>query len=175
MPVKKNARKKKIAKKSRRSRNIVVNVNIPKGSQKRYGPDVAGFLFANPVAGIVIVTVGIALFMIVGGLSLPVIIGMFMNPWMWVLAIVITLAAKPKSNTTIAFAVLMGLLFWGYDIYMEYLAIQQICSIPIVGMFMCGAWNVISFIPKLFGLGLKIIVSFAMIWIGEFIRYQLTK
>lgn len=159
----------------KRAKSIIVNVRMPQGSYGSARAATAGFLFANPILGIIIIVVGLVLFMILGGLALPIVFGMFLNPFMWVLAIVISLVSKPSSNSVIVFAVLMGLLFWGYDVYMEYLAFQQICSIPIIGPIVCGGWNIITFIPKLFMLGLKIMVSFAMIWIGGFIRYQLEK
>jgi hypothetical protein len=166
------------AKKPRRKRpkrKIVVNVNLPKGSYKKSGSPVAGLLFANPFAAIIIAVVGIAIFTIIGGLSLPIIIGMFLNPWMWGLSLAVAVIFEPKSNTITILAVLVGLLFWGYGIYMEYLALKPICDIPLVGAIFCGSWNIITFLPKLLMLGLNIMVSFAMIWIVSFIKYELTK
>lgn len=166
--------------KRNRLKNVIVNVNVPQASAQaarggKYGAAAAGILFANPVLAIIIAVVGIALFVILGGIALPIFMQLMMSPWMWILSILIGLAFTPKSNNVIMFAVLVGLIFWGYGIYQEFAALQQICSIPIIGWIACGAWNVITFIPKLFMLGLHIMVAFVQIWIISFIKYELSK
>lgn len=166
--------------KRKRVKDIIVNVNVPQsvGQQARggqYGAAAAGFLFANPVLAIIIAVVGIALFVILGGVALGTFFELMLNPWTWVLALLVGMVAKPGSGTVIGFAIIVGLLFWGIGIYQEYMAWQQICNIPIIGWIACGAWNIITFLPKLFFLGLHVMTAFVQIWIISFLKYELSK
>lgn len=166
--------------KRQRLKNVIVNVNVPQSSVLaakggQYRAAAAGFLLANPILAIIIAVVGIAAFILIGGITLPIFLSMMFSPWMWIATIVVAAVMTPRSNTIIIFAILIGLAFWGYDVYLEYQALQQICNIPIIGWIACGAWNVITFIPKLFMLGLNVMVAFVQIWIVSFIKYQLIK
>ena len=94
---------------------------------------------------------------------------------MWFAALILVALVEPKSSNVMIFAVLMGLLFWGWDLYTEYQTMKAICETPIIGAIACSAWNIITFMPKLFMLGLKIMVSFAMVWVSSFFKHLLTK
>lgn len=162
--------------KKKQIRNIIVNIKMPKNFRRNgYAPQIAGILFANPVAGLFIIGIGLLATYLIGALSLPILIGMFFNPWMWVFALGITLAFSPKSRTVTILAVMMAMIFWGFGLYQDYMTNKQICGIPILGIIACGFWDVFTFVPKLFSLIIHIVVSFAMIWSLSFIRYELEK
>lgn len=167
-------------KKGKRIKDIIVNVNIPqavsqKASGGQYRSAAAGVLFANPIMTLTIIVVGLALLLIFGGLSLGIVLEFMTNPWTWVIAIMIGMITKPGSNTVMGFSILVGLLFWGAGIYQDYMAMSYICSIPIIGWIACGAWNIVTFVPKLFLLGLHIMTAFVQIWIVSFIKYELSR
>ena len=164
----------------RRIKRFVGNVNVPqvvvqRASGGKYGQAAAGFLFANPVLALSIAAIGIALFLIFGSIGVGIFLEFMMNPWTWAISLLIGIVMKPGTNTVIGFSFLVGLLFWGMGIYQDYTAMQHICSIPIVGWIACGAWNIVTFVPKLFLLGLHIMVAFVQIWIVSFIKYELSR
>lgn len=167
---------------AKRKRNGVhVHVHLPKeyvgaagrAAGSRLGGAAAGFLIANPLVAIIIIVVGIFVFMFVGGATLMSVFQKLTNVWMWAIVLLIALATKPK-DTMIIWAILVGMLFWGYGIYQEYMSYQAICQIPIIGWLMCTGWNMITFLPKLWDLGVTIFVAFGMIYIAEFLRSQIT-
>lgn len=148
---------------------------MPREGYGRAASSAAGILFTNPAVALALIVGTFIAFIVIGGLALPTIISMFFNIWMWVAALAISLLFKPRSGIVLIFAVLMSLGFWGFSLYQEYLAMQQICSIPIIGWIACAGWNVITFIPKLMMLGITFSVSFAMLWTISFLRYQLVE
>lgn len=167
-------------KKGKRIKDIIVNVNIPQAAGQKarggqYGQAAAGILFANPLTALTIIVVGLALLMILGGLSLGIVLEFMTNPWTWVIAIIIGMITKPGSNTVLGFSILVGLVFWGAGIYQDYTAMREFCSIPIIGWIACGVWNVVTFVPKLFLLGLHILTAFVQIWIVSFVKYELSR
>ena len=164
-----------IAAKKRRS-----NINVPQvigqqASGGNYRSATASLIFANPMAALTIIAVILASLMIVGGLSLELFIGLLLNPWSWAIALIIGMLAQPETNTVIGFSIIVGFAFWGWGIYQDYTALPQICSIPIIGWIACGAWNIVTFIPKLFILGLNILTAFIQIWMVSFIKDKLTR
>ena len=167
----------------RKKRNGVhVHVHLPKqyvGAAGReagrvLGGKVAGWLITNPIAAVIIIVVGIAAFLILGGITLAAVFTKFMNVWMWALAILIAVLTKPK-DTIIMWAILLGFVFWMYAVYQEMLAWQQLCQIPIIGWIACFGKDILTFLPKMWDLGVTVFVAFAMIYICEFIRYQIEK
>jgi len=168
--------------KRKKNKGVHVHVHMPKmytreaarGFGRGVGTAGVGFLISNPIVAIIVIVVGIALFMILGGFTLMAVVTKLMNVWMWCVAILIAVFTKPR-DTIIMWAILTGLVFWMYGVYQEMLAWQQICQIPIIGWLICGTWNVITFLPKLWDLGVTIFVAFAMIYIAEFVRYQIEK
>lgn len=170
-----------MAKRKRRN-GVHVHVHLPKqyvgaaGKEtgRVLGGKAAGWLITNPIAAIIIIIVGIAAFLILGGLTLASVVNKFLNIWLWCGAILITVLTKPK-DTIIMWAILLGFVSWMYVVYQEYLAWQQFCSIPIIGWIACFGKDILTFLPKMWDLGVTIFVAFGMIYICEFMRYQIEK
>lgn len=165
----------------RKTKGITINLNVPQamGQQSSggsYRSATAGLIFANPVMTLLIIAAILASVVIVGGLSLELFIGLLLNPWSWAAALIIgMLADQPRTSTIIGFSIIIGLAVWGWSLYQDYTAIPQICSYPIIGWIACGAIDIITFIPKLFILGLTILVSFIQLWVVSFAKYELIR
>jgi len=123
-------------------------------------------------AKLLMAVIGIVLFMVIGGLSLPYIISLFTNIWLWIAAIALALISKDDNKSVLIWAVIVGVAMFGYGIYMTLQ--NPICQVPIIGGILCGAWNIVTFIPQLIGLGVNIMVVYLMITLAKFVKEQIS-
>jgi len=120
------------------------------------------------MAGIIIIAIfGI----IIGGVSLPYVISLFLDVIIWIVVMGITLLLKPSANKQLGWAAIVGGSKWGYNYYVALTTRQQswFCKIPIIGAGFCGAYNVIEFLPQIFMLGINIGVVYVMLSVMKFI------
>lgn len=141
----------------------------------------ADLLFNNPLPIIIALVIGlpvtILLGIFIGGVALETIVGLFLNLFLWsaVIFLVIFLElfnVKPDSRIIIIFSIVIGGAFWIASILPDIQAAGQfwLCQIPIIGGLTCGFAAAVSFVPRIFLLGLYILTTFAMIYVFEFIR-----
>lgn len=164
----------------RKTKGITINLTVPQavGQQAKgrsYRSATAGLIFANPLMALLMIAVILASIVIIGGLSLELFIGLLLNPWSWAIALIIGMLAQPRTGEIIGFSIIVGLGLWGWGLYQDYTVTSQICSFPIIGWIACGVWDIFTFIPKLFILGLTILTSFIQLWIVSFIKYVLSR
>jgi len=181
--------KKKPKKKNAGKQIINVTMNLPKqylqgatqAAGQKAGQAAVGVLLAHPVVAIVAILISVALLVILGGLALVSVVEIVLplnitSISMWILSLILSLVLRPKgTGYIIGLAVVVGGLFWGVGIYQEYVAMQDVCNIPIVGWMICSAWNVVTFLPRLYGLGVFIIAAFIQLTLISALRYAILK
>jgi len=171
-------------KKPKPKQPINVNVNLPKqftqsavqSAGKKAGAVAAGIIVSNPIVSLIVIIIAFALLIIIGGFTVAAIVSNITNPWMWILAFIISMGLRPKGTMGIlGGAIGIGLVFWIYDLYMWYQATQAICNIPIMGWIICGAMDIALFIPRIFGLATLILTAFIMLTGLSMLRYAIMK
>ena len=178
MPKKKNPKKK--------SSRININIHLPKqlqgtggsgyGVGKKAGAAVASIMIANPLVSIVVIIIALVLMLILGSFVLTSVVTNLLDWRMWLLALLISMALKPKGTMAIiGGAVAMGMVFWIYELWAWYQAMQDVCGIPIIGWMICGLFDIALFMPRIFALGMLILSAFIMLTGLSALRFAILK
>ena len=143
---------------------------------QREFPKVAPILFSPQYMPIVIIGILILAFAIlfVGGMTLANVIQALANPFLWVLALLVSAVFKPYKSI-IAWALIIAFGLWAYQVYGEVKAITTSpeCQIPIIGLIICASYFSMKFIPWVWSFVVTFFASFIAVYITAFISYQI--
>lgn len=125
------------------------------------GMDIAAFLIMNPI----ILLVLIAIIFIAGGSVITSIFSNIVNIWVWMIVIPIAVFIRPQKSMPI-FAILVGIIPWGYQLYLEMTAWAAWCNIPIIGWLTCIFKDMVTLPLKIFSLLTFIASAYIMLFIS---------
>jgi hypothetical protein len=156
-----------MAKKSRQKPPVNVIVRITPGMMQAGGGmakrAVTSAIIANPLIALVAIIIAFLAILVIGGFTLVTMLQIITNPWFLVACVGANFLLRPNSlSSNIILALFIGGLFWGYIVLQEYLAMQAVCNIPFIGWLICGGWNAVTFLPKMFSLAVHILTAFIL-------------
>ena len=138
------------------------------------GASAVTLMVANPLVTIIAIVVAFVLILVIGSFALTDFILNITNIWLWIAAFLLSIAIRPKSSLAIiGSAILIGGGFWIYKLWLEFQALQAMCNIPIIGGLLCGGWNFLTFIPRIFNLIMLILTVFIMVTLISMLYYQI--
>lgn len=121
------------------------------------------------IATIILIILGV----IIGGISLPFIVGIFSNVFMWIVVMVAVFIFKPEEERQFVWAAIIGFMFWGIAYYLSLVSPPWFCNIPLIGGTLCTGYRIVEFIPQMFALLIHIGVAFVEVSILMFLGKEI--
>jgi len=133
---------------------------------KTVGTKTAGLLVANPIYAAIIIAISLILLFVIGTYAAVTFVDKITNPFLWAVSIVFTVLIRPVRTTTLVFtATIAGGLYFIYENWAAYNALQDTCAIPIIGMIVCGG----IYTVWIFNLLMYILTALVMVMITRYI------